>query len=85
MKIKVFKFEVSNATSEALRDDFGSDWFRKGQSKLVSPTQIENIINEFCHNKDIVDIKINNVDVKYHNNARGNTVELWYTIMYKEV
>ena len=85
MKIKVFKFEVSNASSSALKDDLGSSWFRNKQAQLKSPSEIENIINDFCRDKYVVDVKVNNVDVSYHNNARGNTIELWYTIIYKEV
>lgn len=86
MKIKVFKFEVSNASSSPFgNDDCKQKWFQEKQDKLIGPTQIESIINNFCCEKDIIDIKINNVDVEYHNNGRGNTIELWYTIMYKEV
>ena len=83
MKIKVFKFEVSNASSAAFSDDMQKEWYYKKQARLKTPSEIENIINEFCKDKDVVDIKIQTVDVEYHNNGRGNTVELWYTIMYK--
>lgn len=82
MKIKVFKFEVSNATSSPCRGDENESWFNVKQSKLVTPERIEKIINDFCSDKSIINININNVDVQYHNNARGNTIELWYTIMY---
>ena len=82
MKIKVFKFEVSNAANCPLRGDENERWFDIKQSKLVTPEKIEKIINDFCSDKSIVNININNVDVQYHNNGRGNTIELWYTIMY---
>jgi hypothetical protein len=83
MKIKVFKFEVSNASSKAFSDDKQKDWYYTQQARLKTPNEIEDIINEFCKDKDVVDIKIQTVDVEYHNNGRGNTIELWYTIMYK--
>lgn len=84
MKIKVFKFEVSNGSCCEFEGDARERWFKIAQSKLATPEKIERTINNFCLDKDIIDININNVDVKYHNNARGNTIELWYTIKYNE-
>ena len=84
LKVKVFKFRVSNAASAMHDDDKSSAYFIKIQKELVSEKDIEETINNFIAGKDIVDIKINNIDVQYHNNARGNTVDLIYTIMYKE-
>ena len=83
MKIKVFKFEVCNASSRAFIDDKGKEWYRNCQARLISPEQIEKIVNNFCADKTVMDIKIQSVDVEYHNNGRSNTIELWYTIMYK--
>lgn len=83
MKIKVFKFEVSNSSCIAFSDDKEKEWYHKKQAKLKSPSDIEDEINGFCEGKDIVDIKVQNVDMDYHNNGRSNTIELWYTIMYK--
>lgn len=85
MKIKVFKFEVSNPTSSPCSDDYKFEWFQEKKDSLYTPAQVEDIVNNFCKDKSIFDIKVNNVDVQYHNNARGNTIELWYTIIYKEV
>ena len=82
MKIKVFKFEVSNGSKCEYEGDSRESWFRIAQSKLVTPEKIEKTIKDFFCDKDNINISINNVDVKYHNNARGNTIELWYTIMY---
>ena len=84
MKIKVFKFEVSNGSCCEFEGDSRERWFQIAKNKLVTPEKIERTINNFCCDKEVIGISINNVDVKYHNNARGNTVELWYTIMYKE-
>lgn len=85
MKIKVFKFEVSNTSSSPCSDDYKQKWFQEKKDRLYTPAQVEGIVNNFCKDKSIFDIKVNNVDVQYHNNARGNTIELWYTIIYKEV
>ena len=84
MKVKVFKFEVSNACRCEYEGDSRERWFQISKNQLITPEKIERTINDFCCGKNIVNISINNVDVKYHNNARGNTIELWYTIMYNE-
>lgn len=81
MKIKLFRFEVSNASSLALE----SDWYKNDKEKIVSEGMIENIVNDFIYDKNVIDIKVNNADVNYHNNARGNTIHLLYTIMYEEI
>ena len=84
LKVKVFRFRVSNAASSPLKGDEHEKWFIQGKNELVSEKSIEQTINKFIEDKDVMDIKINNVDVRCHNNARGNTVDLVYTIMYKE-
>lgn len=83
MKIAVFKFEVSNHSSHPCDGDEKCSWYHAGLRRLVDPDDIEIEINRFCEDKEVVDIKINTVDTKYHNNARGNTIELWYTVIYK--
>lgn len=84
LKVKVFRFRVSNAASAMHDEDKSSRYFINLQKELVSEKSIEQTINKFIADRDVVDIKINNVDVNYHNNARGNTIDLVYTIMYKE-
>ena len=83
LKIKIFRFRVSNATSSPFSGDEKSEWFMKAKKEIWSEKKIEKTINDFIADKDIVDIKINNVDVQYHNNGRGNTIDLVYTITYK--
>ena len=84
MKIKVFKFRVSNAASEPFSEDIGKDWYAKRKGELVSETEIASKVNRFIQGKRVINILVNNVDVHYHNNGRGNTVDLVYTIMYEE-
>lgn len=83
MKVAVFKFEVCNHSSHPCDGDEKYSWHRAGLNRLTNPEDIEYEINHFCEDKEIIDIKVNTVDAHYHNNARGNTIELWYTIMYK--
>lgn len=84
MKVKVFKFKVSNAASNLLKNDAQEQWARNAMNELETPEDIEYTVNHFCDNKNIIDIKVNKVEVNYHNNARGNTIELWYTILYED-
>ena len=42
MKIKVFKFEVSNGSKCEYEGDSRESWFRIAQSKLATPEKIEN-------------------------------------------
>ena len=83
MKIAVFKFEVSNSARCPLKGDETYSWYVASRNRLVDTDTVERKINRFCEDKDVVDIKVNTVDAQYHNNARGNTIELWYTVMYK--
>lgn len=85
MKVKVFRFRVSNAASSPCSEDYKKDWFKERLAELKSEKDIERIINEFLYKeaKKVLEIKVNTVDVEYHNNARGNTVDLVYTILYE--
>lgn len=83
MKIKVFRFKVSNWSSSAFEDDKKHSDYKQAQNELVSEAQIEYVVNGFIKNKQNVSIMVTPVDVHYHNNGRGNDIELVYTIMYQ--
>lgn len=72
MKIAVFKYEASI-----------SRWKDNGGGECINAELIEEEINEFCEDKDVVDIKVNTVEYTYHNNGGCNGVTLVYTVMYK--
>lgn len=82
LKVKVFRFEVSNSSSAAFSDELSSAWYKSMQKLLASEEMIESTINDFIKNKNIESISVNTIDVNYHNNGRGNTVHLLYTIIY---
>ena len=86
LKIKIFEFLVSNATSSPCIGDEKERWYQEKIHYVCSPIYIERTLNDFLEaNKYIlVDLKVNNVDVHYHNNARGNDIKLVYTMIYKE-
>lgn len=83
-KIKVFNFEVSNCAHGADKEREHEVWYKTNKPKLVSYEDIETILNNFLKGKVLVDVKVNTVDVKYHNNALSNTIILVYTVIYLE-
>lgn len=83
VKVKVFRFKVSNASSHCLTGDENQLWYRKEKAEIVSEKQIESTINQFLIDKELINLQISPVEVNYHNNARGNTIDLIYTITYK--
>ena len=83
MKIKVFRFRVNNASSNSYPDDLQKEWYQKGIKEIASEEMIEKTVNNFIEDKNVVSITVTSVDAHYHNNARGNTIDLIYTIMYQ--
>lgn len=84
MRVKVFRFRVSNAASRPCTGDIGEKWFDKSKAELKSNEYIEDTINSFLDKVNrAIDIKVNTVDVGFHNNGRGNTVDLVYTVLYE--
>ena len=84
LKVKVFLFFVSNLTSACSEDEEGTRGWIDANKKLATPEIIEDTINNFSESHDIQSISVNTVDVRYHNNARGNNIDLTYTILYRE-
>lgn len=84
MRIKVFRFRLSNWTSSPLKDDRLNPRFKEQSLLVDTPERIESIVNGFCSEHDVVDIKTTHIDVEYHNNARGNTIDVLYSIVYLE-
>ena len=85
VQIKVFEFEISNASSAPTQGDLGEPWYSREQKKIASPEQIEEEINRFIDmcGAEVIDIKTNICEVRYHNNGRGNTNKIIYTIIYR--
>ena len=82
MKVKVFRFRVSNGAFLAFDEDKDKDWYKKELEELDSIEWAEKVINEFCEEHNVVNIITNVIEVSKHNNSRGNTVDLIYTVMY---
>lgn len=77
IKIKVFKFMVSNNIGQNLSAS-------KNPTNLATPKVIEDTINDFIKDKMLSGIKINTITPLCYNNGQCNTVELVYTILYKD-
>ena len=83
--IKVFEFEVCNASTVAINDDKGTEGYRRLQERLKTPSDIEGIINEFLLGRRLISLHTNTVDMHYHNNGRSNTSKLVYTLVYEDL
>lgn len=85
MKVKVFKFEVTNFTTtfDAKERSNANRYQIDAMNMIYEPEEIEEIINDAIKNLDVVDIKVNVLHTKYHNNGHGNTMHMVYTIMYQ--
>ena len=81
-KVKVFRFEVSNWSSGAFDDDKKNSYYSSAQRAIATEEQIEEIINDFAKNNIIISINTDAIQVQNHNNGRGNTVHLIYSILY---
>lgn len=84
-KVKVFRFRVSNWTTLSFDKDKKMLAHTEAQKELVSEEQIEEIINNFIVDKQVKDIIVNTVDVHFHNNGRSNSIDLVYTVLYREI
>lgn len=94
MKIKTFEFLVSNwAYLEDINDrDYKESEYKLNRmlnykKQIKSASDIETTINDYLENNsvELVDMKVNVVDIEYHNNGRSNTIKMVYTLIVKEI
>lgn len=73
-KVEVFRFK--GIECKYLNGNFSNE--------KEDPRKIQTIINDFIANNgySLVDIKVNTVDCRYHNNGGFNSVDLIYTVIY---
>ena len=83
-RVKTFEFEVSNTSSAPCSSDIGTQWYQIEQRKLRLAEDIDDAINNFLKDKSMISMHVSAVDVHYHNNARGNTIRLYYTIVFEK-
>lgn len=86
-QVHVLKFTVSNAASNVFSEDFNTAWYQKCIRDLKSPEDIEHELNSFLQNipsDKIYSITPAVVTEHRHNNGRGDTNVLYYTIVYEK-
>lgn len=86
-QVHVLKFTVSNAASNVFSEDVNTAWYQKCIRDLKSPEDIEHELNLFL--RDIPSDKIYSITPTVvtehrHNNGRGDTNILYYTIVYEK-
>ena len=74
MKIKTFTYDL---TKFGKADD-------KGCVDFIDDDMAHQELNGFIRDKDVIDIKVNTYEARYHNNGGVPLVRVLYTIMYKE-
>ena len=76
-KIKTFTFKVSSSMrSSTPKEEY--------LLYLSNPDLIDDTINDFIKDKNVIDIKINTYTSHRHNNAGSDEVLMAYTIIYSE-
>jgi len=95
-KIKSFEFMINTFVGSSERKDnyeesinYRNKYLSEHNSKkdakyLWSPIEIDNEINKFISNKDLIDIKTDVYTSHRHNNGYDDTVVIKYTIIYNE-
>ena len=83
MKVKLFRFEVSNNSSnDHIIENRNQPWYQQAINDLYTEEQIENEINDFIRDKDVVSIEVSTIEVIHRALSVGNTIHLLYTIAY---
>ena len=89
MKIKTFEFVVNCFVGSFTHDGGGSSYVRSvetlKQKEVVSPSEVDAIVNDFCVDKKVLSIRDNFYTVHRHNNAYDDTVVRSVTVVYEDV
>lgn len=83
MKVKTFWFNISSSCIDNGEHMKKTNMYEEYMA-LYTPEKIDKELNEFCENKDIVDIKVTEVCKQNTQNNGTNKVMLVYTVMYNE-
>ena len=60
-----------------------SDFNTNTKNDHINTQEIEDEVNNFIADKDIVSMKVNTHTLDHHNNARMDTTYIIYSIMYR--
>ena len=84
MKVKSFRFRVSNWTLNPSPKDKEDSHFVVAADEVKCCEEIDYVLNRFMQSVKVIDVKVSTIDVNYHNNGRGNKVDMMYTVLYEE-
>lgn len=76
MRLKIFEYELT-----------GYGWKKEGcdgDTDFRSKNNVENDINDFCKDHDVLEIKVNTYTAHRHNNAGVDLVKILFTVIYME-
>lgn len=76
MRIKIFEYELT-----------GYGWKKDGydgNTNFNSKSLVENKINKFCEDHDVLEIKVNTYTANRLNNAGVDLVKILFTVVYME-
>ena len=83
MKIKTFKFKILSTCTDNnmyLKKQNAHDEYET----LYTMSKIDNEINDFINGKELIDIKINEIQESISGPDRTNIISLLYTIIYND-
>ena len=89
-KVRILKYRISNHTSTARPDDERMRGFAQAREELYDAEDLTYGVEKelfFLQKNGAVDLTVqaNPVTIHRHNNGRSDTVDMYYTITYKEV
>lgn len=83
MKVKTFQFNVLSSCVDndmhMKKQNMHDEW-----ESLYTPEKIDTVINDFCKDKNIIDIVVNEIYKSNTQDNGTNKVILQYTVKYKD-
>lgn len=83
MKVKTFQFNVlSSCVDNGMhmkKQNMHDEW-----ESLYTPEKIDAVINDFCKDKNVIDIVVNEIYKSNTQDNGTNKVILQYTVKYKD-
>ena len=85
-KIKTFEFQITDytGTKNTPMGAWPESFNRENKPRLYSQKEIENKINRFMQNVEVVNVNIQFVTIDRHNNGGIDTVVEYVTVVYQE-
>lgn len=83
MKVKTFQFNVLSSCVDGnmhmKKQNMHDEW-----ESLYTPEKIDKVINDFCADKNVIDVLVNEIYRTNTQNNGTNKVILQYTVKYED-